>query len=192
MASIFDWSSTASANVACDGIACNTGMSPANTDNLFRSIMALIRGSFAAALQNFFAGTAPLPLANGGTGGTDATSALAGIGGLSSAYRDLPLYFKSAAFTFDNSERGGGIVFSGASPATGTINPFATTPINPGAVYVIHNGGTAALTISPSAGVSLFVNGAISSTNAVLALGANATLIQWSADIWTISGPGVS
>ncbi len=80
MPSIFDWSSTAASNTTCDGLNTNTGMPPANVDNVFRSMMALIRGTFASGLQNFLAGSAGLGVANGGTGATTLTGILKGNG----------------------------------------------------------------------------------------------------------------
>lgn len=193
MASIFDWSSTAASNTAVDGININTGCSPANLDNADRSLMAIIRQSFASALQTFFAGSAPLPVANGGTSAADAATALTNLGGLSSAYRDLPSVNKSAGFTFADSERGGGLTFSGSSPATATLNAHATTAITVGAVYVIYVTGSANLTVSAAGGVSLAKNGATSSSStAVIAPGGIATLVQWGTDVWTINGVGIS
>jgi hypothetical protein len=191
MSSIFDWSSTASSNTACDGIGVNTGMSPASVDNVFRSLMALIRGSFASALQTFLAGSAALPIANGGTGATTAATALTALGGLEDDYRDLVRVVKSASFTLANSERGSGIVWTNVSPGTATIDPLATTPINLGAVFVIYNAG-AALTVTRGAGVTLQVSGSTTSTDAIVATGGQATLIHWGDDFYTITGPGVS
>lgn len=191
MPSLFEWSSTASSNTSCDGVNINTGMSPANVDNALRSIMALIRSSFASALQNFLAGSAALPIANGGTGGTTPDSALAALGALADDYRDIVPVSKSSDFTFANSERGGAIVWTGAG-GTATLNPVATTPINLGAVFPIHNRGTGSLTISRGSGVTLLKNGSASSANATLAVGATASLVQWYQDHWTITGSGVS
>ncbi len=80
MADIFDWSATPASNTTVDGININTGMPVGNVDNAFRSIMALVRNSFATALEGFLNGSSSLPLANGGTGGTDAATARANIG----------------------------------------------------------------------------------------------------------------
>lgn len=80
MASIFDWSSTAASNTTIDGIGCNTGMSPANVDNLFRSVVSIIRQTFAAGLQTFLAGSSALPVANGGTGLATLTGVAKGNG----------------------------------------------------------------------------------------------------------------
>lgn len=191
MASIFDWSSTASSNVTCDGLNTNTGMTPANVDNVFRSIMAIIRQTFAAALQNFLAGTAALPVANGGTGATDAAGARAALGALPDTYRDLPLITKTTAFTFADSERGGRIRYTGAAAAA-TINPNATTSITDGAVYVIRNKGSGVLTITRGSGVSLLKNGSTTSSNASLAVGGVATLVRDGTDDWIITGSGIS
>src|SRR3546814_3350750 len=59
MADIFDWSSSASSNTTVDGININTGCPAGNVDNAIRSVMALIRGSFASTLKTFFNGSAP-------------------------------------------------------------------------------------------------------------------------------------
>jgi hypothetical protein len=155
--------------------------------------MALVRNSFASALQNFLAGSAPLPLANGGTGATTAPDALTSLNGLDASFRDLPIVVKSANFTFSNAERGNGIEIAvGTGAITGTIDPTGTTPINNGAVYVIANFGNAAVTISRGSGVSLFKNGSTSSADAVVAVGGQATLIRWGTDVWMINGSGVS
>jgi hypothetical protein len=191
MASLFDWSSTASSNTTLDGINVNTGMSPANVDNAIRSLMALVRNSFVSTLQNFLAGTAALPIANGGTAATDAATALANLGGLASSYRDLTPITKSAAFTFADSERGQGINYTG-SAAAATINPNATTSITAGATYVIRNAGSGALTITRGSGVTLKQNGSTTSADAILAAGGQATLIRWTTDDWTVSGSGLS
>lgn len=191
MSSIFDWSSTASSNTTLDSLNVNTGMSPSNVDNAFRSLMALIRNSFASALQNFLAGTAPLPLANGGTGGTDQPSALSAIGALSSTYRDLPITAKSSAFTFADTDRATAINYTGAAAAA-TINPNATTSITTGATIVIRNAGTGAITITRGSGVTLKKNGSTTSADATLSIGGVATLVKWGTDDWSITGSGIS
>lgn len=166
-------------------------MSPANVDNVFRSIAALIRNTFASALQSFLAGSAALPIANGGTAATDAPTALSNLGGLSSAYRDLPITSKTSAFTFADSERGG-LINYGGSAAAGTINPQSSTTITTGAAYVIRNGTSGVLTVTRGSGVELFKNGTTSSSDAIVALGGVATLIYLGFDTWIINGVGVS
>jgi hypothetical protein len=166
-------------------------MSPANTDNLFRSVMALCRNTFDSALQTFLAGGAALPIANGGTGAASAAAALTALGGLSTTYRDLPMVTKTVAFTFADSERSGGINYTGAAAAA-TINPNATTSITAGASYVIRNNGSGVLTITRGAGVSLKKNGSTSSADASLAVGGVASLVRWGTDDWSVSGSGIS
>jgi hypothetical protein len=191
MGTIFDWSSTAASNVTVDGIDIDEGMSPADVDNSKRSMMAIIRNTFNSALQSFLAGTAALPVANGGTGGTDAASALTALGALSSAYRDLPLATKTAAFTFADADRGGRINYTGVAAAA-TINPNSSTAITTGAAYVIRNAGSGSLTITRGSGVTLKVNGGTTSADATLAVGGICTLIKWDTNDWTVAGSGVS
>lgn len=188
---IFDWSATAASNTACDGIDINTGMSPANVDNVFRSLMRLVRNSFSSALQTFLAGTTALPIANGGTAATSAAAALTSLGALADSYRDLPLVTKTAAFTFADAERGGRINYTGAAAAA-TINPNGSTAITDGATYVIRNAGSGALAITRGSGVTLKVNGGTTSADATLAVGGLCTLIRWGTNDWTVSGSGVS
>jgi hypothetical protein len=195
MASIFDWSSSASSNTSVDGININTGMSPSNVDNALRSIVGAVRSSFAAALQNFLAGTAALPVANGGTGGTDSASALAGLGALSSDYRDLPYRSASASFALADSDRGGGVEWTGGA-GTCTLNPHATTAIGSTgkvAVIVVFNNGTGALTITRGSGVNLKKNGSTTSADIILAPGGQVTLCKFGVtDNWTGTGSNVS
>ena len=191
MPSLFDWSSTEASNTTIGGYGSNTGMSPANVDNVLRAIVSITRATFATALQNFLAGSAPLPVANGGTGGTDAATALTAIGALSSLYRDLPLTTKSAAFTLADAERSNRVNYTGAAAAA-TINPNSTTSITDGAFYVIRNNGSGSLTITRGAGVTLKKNGSITSADAILAVGGVGTLIRWATDDWAITGSGIS
>lgn len=77
---IHDWSATAASNTTCEGIGCNTGMSPGNVDNVFRAIMAVCKNTISSTLTNFLAGSAGLGVANGGTGATTLTGFLKGNG----------------------------------------------------------------------------------------------------------------
>lgn len=80
MAGIFSWSSTAGSNSTVDGINIAEGCPAANLNGSQRSIMAIIRQTFASALETFFSGAAPLPVANGGTAATTAAGARTALG----------------------------------------------------------------------------------------------------------------
>jgi hypothetical protein len=70
--------------------------------------------TIAAALNNFLAGLAALPIANGGTGQTSAANAIAALGG-------MPL--TGGAFTGDitKSTKGGYLYFNTAAMASGKV-----------------------------------------------------------------------
>ena len=80
MADIFDWSSTPGSNTTVDSVNIAENCPPGNMNNAVRSVMALIRNTFAAGLKLFLSGAAPLPIANGGTGGTTPEEARAALG----------------------------------------------------------------------------------------------------------------
>lgn len=80
MADIFDWSTSAGSNTTVDGINIAEGCPPANINNAIRSVMAFARNTFSNALKPFLAGSAALPLANGGTGSTTASAARTAFG----------------------------------------------------------------------------------------------------------------
>ena len=168
-------------------------MSPANVDNVLRSIMALVRNSFAAALTNFLNGSAALPLANGGTAATSAAAALTSLGGLGSAYKGLPFTAKVAAFTLAIADEGIGYRYTGAAAAA-TIDPVATTAYTVGAVIPIRNAhnSSGALTITRGAGVSLRIAGQTTDQNVTLAVGGFCSLIHESSNVWIATGAGIS
>lgn len=145
MAGLFDWSTVASENTSIDGINTATGMPVANTDNVFRSMAALIRQSFATALENFLSGAAGLPVANGGTGATAAAGARANLGAAASGANSDITALNGA---------------TGAISTTGTIG------------YVTGAGGTVTQTTSKSTGVTINkICGSITTHNASLAAG---------------------
>jgi len=67
MPSIFDWSTTAGSNTSIGGITISEGCAAANLNDAIRQSMAITLSTFSASLQTFFAGSAALPIANGGT-----------------------------------------------------------------------------------------------------------------------------
>lgn len=62
MASIFDWSSTASSNTTIDGVNVAESCPPGGINNAIRSMTAIIRQTFHSALQTFLL-SADLPTA---------------------------------------------------------------------------------------------------------------------------------
>lgn len=82
MGTIFDWSTTPGSNGTVDGVNIAEGCPPAGINNAIRSVMALVRNTFASSLSGFFAGSSALPVANGGTGATNAAGirSAAGLG----------------------------------------------------------------------------------------------------------------
>jgi hypothetical protein len=111
--------------------------------------------------------------------------------GFEVGFRDLQPVTKNAAFTFADSDRGKGIYYTGAAAAA-TIDPFATTPINVGAVIPIYNNGSGTMTLTRGAGVNLYLNGSTTSANVAVPQGKRANLIQWAQNIWTVEGAGLS
>lgn len=193
MPGIFSLSSTAASNTSIDGISAAEGCAAGNLNNLIRSLAALIRQSFSSVLENFFNGTAALPVANGGTGATSASAARTALGALADTYQDLPVTTQTGAFSFAASMRAGAVNYTGAAAAA-TIQPessvaFSTSNV---AVIVIRNNGSGSLTITRGSGVTLKKNGATTSSDATLAVGGVASLVRWAADDWSVSGSGVS
>lgn len=191
MSSIWDWSSTPSSNSTVGGINIAENMSPALVDDAVRMLMSIVVQSFASSLQTFLNGSAPLALANGGTGATTAAAALTALGGLGIAYQRLPVIAKSAAFSPADADAGSAYRYTGAAAAM-TLSPNSVTAITAGGTFVVRNAGTGALTITRGSGVNLYKNGSASSADAVLAIGGVATIINWGADDWTVTGSGIS
>lgn len=79
MASLFDFSSTAGSNGTIDGTNIAEGCNASGLNNAIRSLMAIIRQSFSATLQNFLSGASALGISSGGTGATTAANARAAL-----------------------------------------------------------------------------------------------------------------
>lgn len=198
MPSLFDWSTTAASNVTVDGLNIAEGCPAANVNNGMRSIMALVRASFATGLQTFLDGTAALPVANGGTGGTTGAAARTGIGAAASgANTDITSLAAPAlgAATATTATAGD----NSTKVATTAFVTAAILAALPAGVIMIWSGSSGAipsgwLLCNGASGTpdlrDKFVVGA-GSTYAVNATGgsANATLVSHSHTI-TITDPG--
>ena len=198
MPSLFDWSTTAASNVTVDGLNIAEGCPAANVNNGMRSIMALVRASFATGLQTFLDGTAALPVANGGTGGTTGAAARTGIGAAASgANTDITSLAAPAlgAATATTATAGD----NSTKVATTAFVTAAVLAALPAGVITIWSGSSGAiptgwLLCNGTSGTpdlrGKFVVGA-GSTYAVGATGgsANATLVSHSHTI-TITDPG--
>jgi len=194
MAGISTWSTTAGSNLTVGGISIAEGMSPANVNNAMRAQMADVRVTFDMTnLENFFNGTAALPIAYGGTGAATAAAARTSLAVLADTYKGIPMTAKVGAFTFAVADEGVGIRYTGAAAAA-TINPVGTTPYTVGAVIPVRNAhnSTGALTITRGAGVSLRIAGQTTDQNIALAVGGLGSLIHEASNVWVFSGTGAS
>ena len=191
MASIFDWNTSAGSNTTVDGVSVAEGMSPALVNNAIRGAMAVIRQTFASALQTFLAGTDPLPLANGGTAATSAAAALTSLGALGSTYRDLPVTAQTASFSFSDAMRGTLQRYTGGA-ASLTINANATTAINIGGVIVVYNMGSGTLTTAKAVGVAVRIAGQATDANVAIAVKGYAAFVKTDTNEWVVSGSGVA
>lgn len=192
IAGIFSYSTTAGSNTSIGGVSVSEGMNAAAVNNAIRAMAADIATSFAPSMENFFNGTAGLPVASGGTGSTTASGALANLGGLSSTYRNAVLTTKTGAFSFADSDRGNGIRYTGAA-AAGTLD--SATGIAVGAVIpirVAHN-ASGALTVTPAGSTTLTIAGGTSTVSTVtFAVGAMGGIHQEASNTWVAYGTGVS
>lgn len=191
MAGIFAWSTSAGSNTTVGGVSIAEGMSPAQVNNAQRATLAEIRVSFDPSLESFFNGTAPLPVANGGTGGASASAALTALGALASTYRDLPVTAQTAGFSMTDAMRGTLQRYTG-SAATLTINTNATTAINTGGVVVVYNRGSGTLTTAKAVGVSVRIAGQSTDANVAIAANGYAAFIKTDTNEWVVVGSGVS
>lgn len=81
---VFDLSATAGSNTIIEGVNVAEGCPAGNVNDGLRGLAAAIRNTFSSALQTFLAGSAALPVANGGTGGTTAVTARTSLGAAAS------------------------------------------------------------------------------------------------------------
>lgn len=91
-------------------------------------------------------------------------------------------------------DRGGFVYYTGAaSTLTVPLNATVAFPHTPNsAIVTIINDGSGVLTIARAGGVTMKLGGTGANADRSLAVGGEATLIQVAADVWFISGPGVT
>lgn len=184
--SVASYNANPNLNTSINGVDISENCAAAGYNDALRQIMADI-----ATWTTTYAVTYPITIANGGTGQTTAAAALTALGALASTYRDLAPVTETAAFTFADSMCSKGVNYTGTTAAA-TVDPHGTTAVAVGGVIPLRNNGTGVLTVTPGPGVSLKKNGATTSATAALAVGGVATLVQWVADDWSISGSGIS
>lgn len=216
MSDLFDWSTTPGSNTVVDGININEGCAPANINNAIRSVMALIRNSFATSLKTFFAGSTALPVANGGTGATTAAGirSAAGLGTLATqnanavAITGGTIAGLSSALAIVSGGTGA-TTASAALAALGGVGVTASSLASPGYVKLtnglILQWGTATVGMDSSATVTFpvaFTTFAVPVASAVAQSGSTTnsqntgyvsntltTMTLWNADDRTVSVP---
>lgn len=184
--SVANYNTNPNLNTSINGINIAELCSAAGYNDALRQIMADI-----ATWTTAYAVTYPISIANGGTGATTAAAALTALGGLGSQYQRLPQTTKSAAFTFTPAMDGGHVRYTGAA-ATATIDTNANQAFSVGAVVLVINDGSGALTIATATGPALVWAVSNATGNRTLAVGGIASIIQVATDRWFISGSGLS
>lgn len=91
-------------------------------------------------------------------------------------------------------DRGGYIYYTGAaSTLTIPLNATVAFPYAPNSTIItVINDGSGVLTITRTGGVTMKLGGTGANADRALAVGGEATLVQVAADVWFISGPGVT
>lgn len=186
MPPVADYSTNPALNTAISGIDIAENSAAAGYNNALRQIMADIR-----AWTDAYAVAYPIAINKGGTGDITAAAALAALGGLESTYRDLPQSAKSAAFSFDLTQRANHVYYTGGAAAA-TIEPNATVAFPTGTTILVVNNGTGVLTLTRGAGVALKWASTGADANRSLAAGGMATLIKVATDLWFVTGSQLS
>lgn len=144
MADLFDWSSTPGSNTLVDGINIAEGCPAGNVNNAMRSIMALVRNTFANGLKTFLSGSAPLPEANGGTGQTTLAAARTAMGAAASgANNDITALL---ALTTALGVAQGGTGATTAADALSALGISVSGSASSGKIVIPLSGATFALT----------------------------------------------
>jgi len=114
------------------------------------------------------------------------------LAGLDIGFRDVPQNVQSAAYSLVLSDRGKHIYSENVAGQTLTIPANATVAFNVGAAVVIVNRGSNPISVTPAGGVTLRHAGTTSTGTRTLATNGMATLLKVGADLWFISGAGIS
>lgn len=110
---------------------------------------------------------------------------------LDASYKGLVPTDFAAAFNFTDDQSGRALNLTGGEYAA-TLRAQSVHALSSGWAVAIRNDSASAKAIDLGAGVALYKNGGTVSASAILAPGSISTIQRWSADEFTISGPGVS
>lgn len=106
-------------------------------------------------------------------------------------YLGVPPSPQSGGYTLAQTDLAKHIYYTGAAAAL-TIPPIASVAFEIGSVVTIVNNGSGVLTITRGAGVSLIWAGVGTNADRALAISGMCTILKVAADIWFVSGAGLS
>jgi hypothetical protein len=99
---------------------------------------------------------------------------------------------QDSAYTFVLTDAGKLVRGANASAMTYTIPPNASVAFPIGAAIVVRNAGAGTITLTRGSGVTNYGAGGTTNKDWALAGGGLATLIQEAANVWVVSGAGLS
>lgn len=115
-----------------------------------------------------------------------------GVNADEAGFRGAPIGTHDADYTFVKDDGGRTMRHTSGSAHAWTIDPFSTSAIPVGAVICLRNIGAGAVTLTRGAGVTLRTAGSATNANRALAQYGFATLLHEAADVWVVSGTGLS
>ncbi|MHB8529192.1 MAG: hypothetical protein ACYC8V_06735 [Caulobacteraceae bacterium] len=110
----------------------------------------------------------------------------------SAGYLGAPINEQDGNYTLALSDAGKLIRANSAAGIAWTIPPNASVALPVGTVIVLRNVGAGTVTITRGAGVTQTIAGAATNKDVALAQNGMASLIQEAANVWLVSGTGVS
>jgi hypothetical protein len=110
----------------------------------------------------------------------------------SAGYGGAPVNNQSASYTLALGDWACMIRMNNAGATTITIPPNASVAFPSGTAIVLRNVGAGVTTITRGAGVTLQIAGSATSKDVAMAQWGSATAIQEAANVWVISGTGLS